>query len=88
MNLVLLLAASMIDAGLAVLLIAISGFIFGDGPEAMSGAMSGAIPWSIGFVGSIAAPVAGFLLRRAGKAGVGVAVAFMPPVVTLAFLMI
>jgi hypothetical protein len=88
MMVVLLVVASIIDATLAVLLIVISGFIFGDGPEGMGGAISGAIPWSVGFVGSIVAPVAGFLLRRAGKAGIGVAVAFMPPVVTLAILMI
>jgi hypothetical protein len=88
MLLVLLVVASVIDAGLAVLLIAVSGLIFGGGPEGMNGELSGAIPWSFGLIGSVAAPVAGFLLRRAGKAGIGVVVAFAPPVVAQIFLMI
>lgn len=77
--LVLLILASLADAALALLLIAVSGFFFGSGPEGMHGEVSAAAIWTAGLIACIAAPVAGFVLRQFGKAGFGFAVACIPP---------
>lgn len=81
----LLVAAGVFDLALAFLMIAVSAVIF-TGGEAMH--RSDAIPWVIGAAWCIAAPIVGFLLRRAGKAGVGVLIAVSPLVMTLVFLVI
>ena len=77
--LVLLVIASVVDALLAILLIAVSGFIVGGGPEGMHGDLGGAAVWALSLVACIAAPIAGFVLRRRGKAGLGLLVALLPP---------
>jgi hypothetical protein len=78
--LVLLILASLADAALALLLIAVSGFFFGSGPEGMHGELSAVAIWTAGLIACIAAPVAGFVLRRFGRVGLGFAVACIPPI--------
>ncbi len=76
---VLLILASIADALLLVLLVAVSGFVFGGAPEGLSGDPSSVASWTGGAIACIAAPVLGFLLRRHGKPGVGVLIAWLPP---------
>lgn len=79
----LLILASIADALLLVLLVAVSGFVFGGPPEGMNGAPSSVAAWAVGAIVCIAAPVLGFLLRRHGKPGIGVLIAWLPPAAAL-----
>ncbi len=79
-----LIVAAIVDLALAVLLIGVSGFIVGGGPESMSaGRFSAAAYWAAVIV-CIAAPVAGFILTKNGRAAAGLAAAFVPPAGVLA----
>ncbi len=78
--LVLLILASVIDLALAALLIAISGFIFGGGPEGMNGSLWPAIGWSAAFASCFIAPIVGMIVLRRGKAGLGVFIAWLPAI--------
>jgi hypothetical protein len=80
---VLLILAAIVDVLLGVLLIAVSGFIIGSGPEGLGGNTSDMLVWIAGLVACIAAPIAGFVLRRFGRTGVGVLIALVPPAVAL-----
>jgi hypothetical protein len=80
----LLIFATIFDLLLAVLLIAVSGFIFGGGPEGMNGDPSGAAMWVIGLVAALSAPIGGFMLWRFGRPGTGAAVAWLPSLFALA----
>jgi hypothetical protein len=77
---VLLILASVADGLLAVLLIAVSGFVFGGGPEGGHGDPSEVAIWSAGLILCIAAPIAGFVLRSFGRTGGGLVVAWLPPI--------
>jgi hypothetical protein len=81
--LVLLILAAIVDALLGVLLIAVSGFVFGLGPESSNGDPAAVVCWVAAVIGCIAAPVGGFILRAHRKAGIGALVALAPPVVAL-----
>ena len=80
---VLLILATIVDLLLAALLVAVSGFAFGGGPEGGHGEISGVLMWSFGMLTCIAAPVAGFVLRAKGRPGVGIGIAWLPPLATL-----
>jgi hypothetical protein len=73
------------DLALAVLLVALSGFIFGGGPEGMRGDAGAAITWWAGLIVTLAAPILGFLLLRRGRPGVGVLIAWTPIIIALLF---
>lgn len=75
----LLIVASIADGLLAILLIWVSGFVFGGGPEGMNGDPADVAMWIVGFIACLAAPVLGFVLRRSGKPGVGLLIALVPP---------
>jgi hypothetical protein len=75
----LLIFATIGDLLLAVLLIAISGFIFGD-HEGMGGDPSAVAIWSAGLAACLAAPIAGFVLRAYRKPGIGLLIAIVPMV--------
>ncbi len=67
----LLIIATVVDLALAALLIAVSGFIFGGGPEGLRGALGPAAGWGPAFVACLAAPPVGFALYRRGEDGWG-----------------
>jgi hypothetical protein len=77
--LALLILAAIADLLLAVLLIAVSGFIFG-GHEGMGGDPSAVLVWSAGLLACVATPIAGFVLRAYRKPGIGLLIAIVPPV--------
>lgn len=75
---VLLALAAIADLALAALMIGISGFVFGGGPEGMHGEIGVAIGWGAMFIACLAAPVLGFVLLRRGRPGAGVLLAWVP----------
>ena len=75
----LLVLATIIDVLLAVLLIAVSGFVFGGGPEGGHGEIGGVLMWSFGLLICVACPTAGFVLRAKRLPSGGVIVAWLPP---------
>jgi hypothetical protein len=85
---VLLIVAALADLALAALLIGVSGFLFGSGPESMQGGPIWMAAYMAAVVVCIAAPVAGFIVNARGKAGLGLALAFMPPAGAMAAFMI
>jgi len=85
---VLLIVAALADLGLAALLIGVSGFLFGSGPESMHGGPLFAAAYAAAVVVCLVAPVAGFMVNARGKPGLGLALAFMPPAGALAALMV
>jgi hypothetical protein len=76
----ILILASVVDLGLAVLLVAVSGFIFESG-GGLGGSPSDVAMWSGALLVSVAAPIAGFVLRARGLTGAGAAVAAAPPII-------
>jgi hypothetical protein len=74
----LLIAATVVDIGLAVLLIAVSGFIVGSGPESMHAGAWGASFLTIAVIVCLAAPAAGFAMRAFKRPAGGVLVAWLP----------
>lgn len=77
---ILLLILTVADIGLAALLVAVSGFVFG-AQEGLGGDPLAVAEWSIALAACLAAPVFGFVLRRRGRAGWGVLAAAIPPLV-------
>lgn len=75
----LLVALSVVDWLLGVLLIGVSGFVFGPGPEGMRSDLAGATGWTAAFVACIGAPILGFVLRAYGRIAIGVLIALLPP---------
>ena len=75
----LLIVAALIDFALAALLIAVSGFITGGGPESMNASGFATAAYWAAVAVCIAAPFAGFILNKNGKATAGVILAWLPP---------
>jgi hypothetical protein len=75
---VLLVVGAIADLALAALLVAVSGFIFGAGPESTHAGNPAAAGYITAVIGCVMAPIAGFILNRRGKSGVGVAAAWLP----------
>jgi hypothetical protein len=73
------------DLALAVLLVGLSGFIFGGGPEGMDGEAGAATVWWASFIVTLAAPILGILLLRRGRPAVGVLIAWAPVIIGLLF---
>ena len=76
----LLVVAAIADLALAALLVAVSGFIFGTGPESTHAGNLAAAGYVAAVIGCVVAPIAGFVLNRRGKTSVGVAAAWLPVV--------
>ncbi len=75
----LLIAAATVDVLLAALLVAISGFVFGPGPESMHGGPWVAAGWTAMVAGCLIAPVIGFVMRAYRRPAGGILVAWLPP---------
>jgi len=76
------------DLALAALLVGVSGFLFGSGPESSHAGSLAAVAYVGAVIGCLAAPIAGFVCSRHDKAGIGLAVAWLPVVGALVVLMI
>jgi len=74
----LLVVATVVDGALAALLIGVSGFWFGGGPESAHAGALAALVFVAAVIGCLAAPVAGFILNKRGKTGPALAVAWLP----------
>jgi len=85
---VLLSLAALIDFALAALLVAVSGFIVGTGPESIHSGPCFTAAYVTAILACIAAPFAGFVLNARGKAPLGFALAFMPPAGALAAMLL
>ncbi len=88
----LLVVATVVDGALAALLIGVSGFLFGGGPESthggvLAGVLAG-IAYTAAVIACLAAPIVGFILNKRGKSGAGLAVAWLPVAGALMVLMI
>jgi hypothetical protein len=79
----LLVVATIADGALVALMVGVSGFFFGGGPESMRAGALAAAAYFVAVVACLAAPVVGFILNRQGKAAAGLAVAWLPPAVAL-----
>ena len=88
MVIAVLISAMLVDLALAALMIGVSGFIFGSGPESAHGGTLLLVAYVIGVIACVALPVAGFVLNRRGKAGAGVLLAWLPPAGALSTLAI
>jgi hypothetical protein len=73
-----LIIAAIVDLALAALLIGVSGFMFGSGPESMHDGALLAAAYTAGVIACLAAPVIGFVFNGRGKTGAGLAVAWLP----------
>lgn len=83
-----LVIAAIADLALAALLIAVSGFMFGGGPESMHAGSLAAVAYSAAVIACVAAPVAGFIMNSRGKTPAGLLVAWLPPAAGLVALMV
>ncbi len=84
--LVALTLAAVVDVALAVLLVAVSGFVFGGGPEGANGEATAVAIWLVGFTVCLVAPMAGFGLWKRKLGGWGVLVALVPSVAGAVFM--
>ncbi|HWM47958.1 MAG TPA: hypothetical protein VNR11_13725 [Xanthobacteraceae bacterium] len=83
MNRAALIIATIADLALAALAVGVSGFIVGSGPESMRAGL-GVQAGLVAFVLlCLLAPVAGFVLLRAGRPVGGMLVAWLPPLIAL-----
>lgn len=83
----LLVLATVVDFALAALLVGVSGFLFGGGPESMHAGFLAMVGYVGAVIGCLAAPIAGFAFNRRGKVGLGLAAAWVPVAGALAALM-
>ena len=79
----LLIAATIVDGALAVLLIAISGFIVGSGPESVQAGRWGVAALTSAVMACLAASAAGFAMRACRRPVGGILIAWLPVVAAL-----
>jgi hypothetical protein len=75
----LLAVAAVADVALAALLIGVSGFLFGGGPQSMHGGALMMAAYTAAIVLCLATPIAGFVCNRKGKPGLALTLAWLPP---------
>ncbi len=68
---VFLFIAAIVDVVLAVILIGVSGFLFGSGPESMHGGTLLTVVYTAAVIGCLVVPVVGLVLHRRGKTAAG-----------------
>ena len=83
-----LVLATIADLALAALLVGVSGFMFGGGPESMHAGTLAAAGFFAAVIACLVAPVAGFIFNSRGKTGLGVAAAWVPVAGALAALLV
>ncbi|MGE0564593.1 MAG: hypothetical protein AB7O50_08780 [Pseudolabrys sp.] len=77
----LLVIATVLDLALAALLIGVSGFLFGGGPNAMKADALTTIVFVGAVIGCVVLPIIAFIINKKGKAGAAQLVAWLPVVV-------
>jgi len=75
----LLIIAVLVDLALAALLVAVSGFVTGGGPESMNAHGFAAAAYWAAVAVCLAAAFAGFILNRKGKTLAALVFAWLPP---------
>ena len=75
---VFLVIAAIVDVAIAALLVGVSGFLFGSGPESMHGGPQAVASFAVAVIGCVALPAVGFAMNRRGKAGLALLAAWMP----------
>jgi hypothetical protein len=83
-----LVLAAVVDLAVAALLIAVSGFLFGSGPESLRASGGVELIYAAGIVACVAAPIAGFVLNGIGRPLPAQFVAWLPAVGALAALVL
>ena len=78
-----LILATIVDLALAALLIGVSGFVFGPGPESMHSETLVAAGWTAMVVVCVVAPIVGFALRAFHRPVGGILIAWLPPIIAL-----
>lgn len=73
-----LVVAAIADLALGVLLVSVSGFMFGSGPESIHAGAMAAVGYAVIVITCLVAPVAGFVLNARGRSGIGLAAAWLP----------
>jgi len=76
---VFLFIAAIVDVALAVILIGVSGFLFGSGPESMHGGTLLTVVYTAAVIGCLVVPVVGLVLHRRGKTAAGMLIVWLPP---------
>lgn len=85
---VFLIVAALIDLAIAALLVGVSGFVVGGGPEGMGAGGFGTAAYWAAVVVCVAAPVTGFIFHRNGRTAAGLVAAFVPPAGALAAMLL
>ena len=85
---IFLALAAIIDLAIAALLVGVSGFVFGSGPESYHGGTLFAVAYIGAVIACIIAPATGFILKAAAKHDAAQAVAWLPVVIALVVLVI
>lgn len=83
MVLAALVIATVVDLVLATLLVGVSGFIVGSGPESMGGGPALTAGWTGLVIFCIAAPITAFAMRARQRLLGGIIVAWLPPLAAL-----
>jgi len=83
-----LVLAAIVDLAIAALLIGISGFMFGHGPQSMHAGPLFAAAYIAAVAACVAAPVAGFILNAKAKRQAAQAVAWLPVAVAVIVLVV
>jgi hypothetical protein len=83
----LLVVATVVDGAIAALLVGVSGFLFGGGPESAHAGALAAVIFVAAVIACLAAPIAGFIFNKRGKTGLALAVAWLPSMGALLVLM-
>ncbi len=82
-----LVLATIIDLAIAVLLVAVSGFLFGAGPESLSVSGGVEVIYAAGIIACVVAPIAAFVLNGIGRVLPAQFVAWLPSVGVLVALL-
>ena len=88
MTKVFLVIATAIDLGLAALLVAVSGFLFGSGPQSMHAGPLLKAGYLAAVIACVVLPVVGFRLNAKKKPGAGLFAAYLPPLGALLAILI
>ena len=83
MALIAIIIATVVDLALAALIVGVSGFIVGSGPESMHGGKVAEAAIAAAVIGCLLAPIVGFALRSYGRPVGGIMIAWLPPAVAL-----